>query len=163
MLTRKSRGAEQAAMAMALAALVLTGCGGGGSALEDAGLDTEYVSIAMSDTYVVLMLGDDGSFALIQDSTEQHEQGQLRRGPEPLAVGTWSFEEGRLDLSGDGWTVEFAADSTRVEVPARADTISSLRWVTSSEGSPFSACDLVSASEFQNFIRPPEGSGSEGM
>ena len=56
----------------------------------------------------------------------------------------------------------YEADSTRVEILARADTLSSLRWVTSTEGSPFSACDLVSMSEFDEFLHPTEGSGSSG-
>ena len=77
--------------------------------------------------------------------------------------GSWSYSDGRLDLQGDGWTVTFESDSTRVTLLDRADTLSSLRWVTSSGGSPFSACDLVSASEFVEFVHPTEGSGSEGM
>ena len=153
-----------AAAALSLTALS-AGCGGSPeTSPQSLGLDSEYVSVELTDTYVVLMLGDDGSFALIQDEPMRYgEESKLRRGPQPLAVGTWSFSESRLDLEGDGWTVTFESDSTRVEIPDRADTISSLRWVTSTEGSPFSACDLVSASEFKEFLHPTEGSGSEGM
>jgi hypothetical protein len=150
-------------LAAACLAVLLAGCGDGGSALETAGLDSEYVSVELSESYVVLMLGDDGSFVLMQDETDRYREPGMRRQPEPLALGEWSFAEGRLDLEGDGWTVTFESDSTRVAIPARSDTISSLRWVTSTEGSPFSACDLVSATEFRDFLRPPEGSGSEGM
>jgi len=164
-MVRRTRITEVSAFALAVALLAASigGCGGGDSALEEAGLDSEYVSVELEETYVVLMLGDDGSFVLMQDETDRYREPGMRRQPVPLALGEWSFADGRLELEGDGWTVAFESDSTRVAIPARSDTISSLRWVTSTEGSPFSACDLVSATEFRNFLRPPEGSGSEGM
>lgn len=151
------------AAALLSAALLSGGCGSNEDALEAAGLDSEYVSVALTQEYVVLMLGDDGSFAVIRDTTEPYCDTTMRRGPEPVGHGEWTFSDGRLDLKGDGWTVVFESDSTRVEIPDRSDTLSSLRWVTSSEGSPFEACDLVSASEFQEFLHPTEGAGGAGM
>ena len=130
--------------------------------LEAAGLDSEYVSVGLTETYMVLLLADDGRFYLVEDDPNRGENPTMRPNPAPMASGEWSFQDGRLDLEGDGWTVVFELGSTRVDVPARSDTLSSLRWVTSSEGSPFSACDLVSASEFQEFLNPSEGSGSSG-
>lgn len=147
----------------AAAALTLTGCGGAGPApVENAGLDSRYVSVADGDVCTTLLLQSDGRLIVREEERGDGRDRKMRPEPTPLASGTWDFSDGRLALEGDGWTAAFTPDSTRVEVPRRAGTLSSLRWVTSSEGSPFSACDLVSASELDNLIDPPEGSGSSG-
>ena len=146
-----------------VAALILAGCGRAGpGSVELAGLDRKYVSVESGDTCMVLVLSDDGGFLVLEEQRDRWRERQMRPASTPAAAGEWTFSEGRLDLEGDGWTASYEADSTRVEIPARADTLSSLRWVTSTEGSPFSACDLVSASEFDEFLHPTEGSGSSG-
>ncbi|MCK4512817.1 hypothetical protein KAW64_13815 [bacterium] len=142
-------------------ALVLCGCGRTApSPVERAGLDTEYVSVEDRETSIVLSLGKDGTFSVREGLHDRDRERVMRPEPAPLATGTWVYTDGRLELAGDGWTARYEADSTRVEIPARADTLSSLRWVTSTEGSPFSACDLVSMSEFDEFLHPTEGGGS---
>ena len=141
----------------------VTGCGRTApTPVERAGLDREYLSVARAGTCLLLVLGDDGSFLVSERTRDRWEDRPMRPEPEPIARGTWTFADGRLDLEGDGWEVLFVVDSARVEVPARSDTLSSLRWVRSSEGSPFSACDLVSVPEFDEFLHPTEGSGSAG-
>jgi hypothetical protein len=147
-----------------LLAASLGGCGGApGSTLEEAGLDSEYVSIESMESYVVLLLSDDGSFAIIRDEVVPYgAEGRFRRGPEALGTGSWSFSDGLVELDGGEWRTTLRADSTRVAIPARADTIKSLTWVTGSGGSPLSAFDLVSASEFEEFLHPKGGTGSTG-
>ena len=148
---------------LAAVALVVTGCGGAGpTPLELAGLDREYLSVESGDACLVLVLGNDGGFLVRQRERDSWDDGPMRPEPTSVATGKWAFSAGRLDLDGGGWTASYEADSTRVEIPARADTLGSLRWVTSTEGSPFSACDLVSAAEFDEFLHPAEGSGSSG-
>ena len=147
---------------VAVCALV-AGCGRTApTPVERAGLDREYLSVAGGDTCLLLVLGDDGSFLVSERARDRWEHRPMRPGPEPVAKGTWTSADGRLDLEGDGWEVLFVVDSARVEVPSRSDTLSSLRWVRSSEDSPFSACDLVSVPEFDEFLHPTEGSGSAG-
>jgi len=128
--------------------------------LESAGLDHEYLSVDDADTCLVLALADDGRFFVTQRERDCTEDRTMRPDPEAIASGSWSLAEGMLNLEGDGWTVRFEPDSTRVEIPRRAGRLSSLRWVRSTEGSPFSACDLVSSSEFRELLHPKEGSGS---
>ncbi|MFH1865151.1 MAG: hypothetical protein ABIK85_04650 [Candidatus Eisenbacteria bacterium] len=123
-------------------------------------LDTEYLTVESGDTCRVLLLREDGGFVVIERERDTWCARQMRPVPAPVATGAWSLVDGRLHLEGTGWTVVFEPDSTRVEIPARSGTLSSLRWVTSTEGSPFSACDLVSASEFDEFLHPTGGSGS---
>jgi hypothetical protein len=146
--------------------LAISGCGGEERASVDlAGLDRRYISVggAESDTCRHLILADDGSFSVTERGPEcPGEDRRMEPAPKPVATGVWTFSDGRLNLEGDGWTVTFEPDSTRVELLARADTISSLRWITSTGGSPFSACDLVSEAEFDEFVHPTEGSGSSG-
>lgn len=158
---------ERSRAALVVAAAILVGCGRAGpTPVELAGLDREYVSVASDETCMVLLLRNDGGFLVLERARdpERHPSRDMpmRPEPEPVATGKWVFSDGLLDLEGDGWMASYEADSTRVEIPARADTLSSLRWVTSTEGSPFSACDLVSASEFDEFLHPTEGSGSSG-
>ncbi|MFH1689648.1 MAG: hypothetical protein ABIE42_05355 [Candidatus Eisenbacteria bacterium] len=148
-------------VAVVVATMLLRACGSTvPTPVEYAGLDGEYVSVASGDTCMVLVLENDGSFLVVEEERDRRFERQMRPEATPVATGTWAFAAGRLALEGDGWKVLFEADSTRVEIPARADTLSSLRWLTSTEGSPFSACDLVSASEFNEFLNPTEGSGS---
>lgn len=128
--------------------------------VESAGLDGEYLSVADADTGLVLALEDDGRFFVTERGLDCDRDRVMRPDPEPIAVGSWAFAEGTLRLEGDGWTVQFEADSIRVEVPRRAGTLASLRWVESTEGSPFSACNLVSRSELRELLDPTEGSGS---
>ena len=144
--------------------LALSGCGSPApTPVELGGLDREYLSVGDADTLLVLSLGEDGSFAVTERAGDCGEDNRMRPEPEPLARGEWSFVDGALQLVGDGWTAFFAPDSTRVEVPRRADTLACLRWVRSTEGSPFSACELVSASQFHELLHPTEGSGSSGF
>lgn len=148
-------------------AVVLGGCGRTApSTVELAGLDREYVSVASGETCIVLLLRSDGDFLVSEraQDPERHASREMPMRPEPapVATGKWTFADGLLDLTGDGWMASYEVDSTRVEIPQRADTLSSLRWVTSTEGSPFSACDLVSASELDEFLHPTEGKGSSG-
>jgi hypothetical protein len=133
--------------------------------VELAGLDREYVSVAgaETDTCRHLILADDGSFSLMERGRVcPHEDRRMEPTPAPLATGEWTFVDGHLTLEGDGWTVTFEPDSTRVELLARSDTVGSLRWIKSTGASPLSACDLVSEVEFHEFLRPTEGSGSSG-
>jgi len=153
--------------ALTAAALVLcvlvAGCGRTESTpAESVGLDREYLSVDDADTCLVLALADDGGFSVTMRERECDRDRTMRPNPEPIASGSWAFADGRLNLEGDGWSVSFEADSTRVEIPRRAGTLASLRWVQSTEGSPFSACNLVSSSEFQELLHPTEGSGSSG-
>ena len=144
-------------------AVALCGCGRTAtSPAESAALDTEYVAIEDRETSTILTLARDGTFSVREEEHERYPEPVMRPETAPLATGTWVYAGGGLELQGDGWTARYEADSTRVEIPARADTLSSLRWVTSTEGSPFSACDLVSMSEFDEFLHPTEGSGSSG-
>jgi hypothetical protein len=50
--------------------------------------------------------------------------------------------------------------SEYVAVRRGAGFLSSLRWLSSTEGSPFTACDLVAREEFHDLLHPPEGDGS---
>ncbi len=154
-------------------AVVVGGCGPGGcgrnasSTVEFAGLDTEYVSVEDRETSIILALARDGTFSAREGVLDRYHRGRDSEGlvspePAPLASGMWVYADGGLELQGEGWTARYEADSTRVEIPGRADTLKSLRWVTSTDGSPFSACDLVSMSEFDEFLHPTEGSGSSG-
>ncbi len=145
------------------AAIVLGGCGRTTPVpVELAGLDTEYVSVEDRETSMILSLGRDGTFSASEGVLDREHEDIMRPEPAPLATGMWVYTDGGLELQGEGWTARYEADSTRVEIPGRADTLSSLRWVTSTEGSPFSACDLVARSEFDEFLHPTEGSGSAG-
>ena len=153
--------------ALAVAAMILAGCGRAGpTPAELAGLDREYVSVGSVEACIVLLLQSDGGFLVSERARdpERHASREMPMRPEPapVATGKWTFADGLLDLTGDGWMASYEVDSTRVEIPQRADTLSSLRWVTSTEGSPFSACDLVSAPELDEFLHPTEGKGSSG-
>ncbi len=142
---------------------VLGGCGRTApSPVELAGLDTEYVSVEDRETSTILVLGRGGTFSVREGVLDRDREDIMRPEPAPLATGMWVYTDGGLELQGEGWTARYEVGSTRVEVPGRADTLTSLRWVTSTEGSPFSACDLVSMSEFDEFLHPTEGSGSSG-
>lgn len=144
----------------AAAVLVASGCGAPEPThLSDAGLEDTYVAVVHRGHSEVLELADDGTFIYRKGVCE--EAGLGAEG-EVLGAGEWMLVRDRLELSGEGWTAVFVQDSTRVAVPGRSDTIGSLRWVGSSEGSPFNAVELVSMRQFENFVRPPEGSGSEG-
>jgi len=144
-------------------AAVLGGCGRAApSPAELAGLDTEYVSVEDRETSTILALERDGTFSVCEGVLDRDRADIMRPEPAPLAAGMWVYADGGLELQGEGWTARYEADSTRVEVPGRADTLNSLRWVTSTEGSPFSACDLVARSEFDEFLHPTKGSGSSG-
>jgi hypothetical protein len=148
-------------VAVLCAASMGAGCGSTERApAERGGLDAEYMTVEGGDTCRVLVLHDDGGFVVTERERDTWCDRAMRARPAPVATGTWTLDGGRLCLEGTGWTVAFETDSTRVEIPARSDILSSLRWVTSSGGSPFSACDLVSASEFDEFLHPTEGSGS---
>ena len=163
LLTPCGRGPLWFTWAWVCVAVALCGCGRSApTPVEFAGLDSEYVSIEDRETSIVLSLGPDGTFSVREEEHERYPEPVMRPEPAPLASGTWVYAAGGLELQGDGWTARYEADSTRVEILARADTLSSLRWVTSTEGSPFSACDLVSMSEFDEFLHPTEGSGSSG-
>ena len=144
-------------------AAVLGGCGRAApSPAELARLDTEYVSVEDRETSTILALERDGTFSVREGVLDRDREDIMRPEPAPLATGMWVCTDGGLELQGEGWTARYEADSTRVEVPGRADTLNSLRWVTSTEGSPFSACDLVSRSEFDEFLHPTKGSGRSG-
>jgi hypothetical protein len=130
--------------------------------VELAGLDTEYVSVEDRETSITLALGRDGTFSVREGVLDRDREDIMRPEPAPLATGMWVYADGALELQGEGWTARYEADSTRVEIPGREGTLNSLRWVRSTEGSPFSACDLVSRSEFDEFLHPTEGSGSSG-
>jgi hypothetical protein len=151
---------------LAALALTISACGGEEPrSVELAGLYDEYVSVggADADTCRHLFLDDDGRFTVTARGLDSpHEDRRMEPAPAPVATGVWSFVDGRLSLEGDGWTATFEPDSTQVQLLARSDTVGSLRWVTSTGGSPFSACDLVSAAEFYEFLHPTEGSGSSG-
>ena len=156
-----AHGPQRATWAWVCLVVVLCGCGRTvPSPVEVAGLDTEYVSIEDQETSIVLSLGQDGTFSVRGGVHDRDRELVMRPESAPLAAGTWAYGDDTLELQGDGWTARYEADSTRVEIPGRADTLSSLRWVTSTEGSPFSACDLVSMSEFDEFLHPTEGDGS---
>ncbi|MCK4512240.1 hypothetical protein KAW64_10905 [bacterium] len=150
-------------------AVVVGGCGRTApSPVELAGLDREYVSVASGEICIVLLLRSDGGFLVSErraGDPERHGSREMPMRPEPapVAAGEWTVSDGLLDLAGDGWMASYEADSTRVEIPDRVDTLSSLRWVTSTEGSPFSACDLVSRAEFDEFLHPTEGRGRSGL
>jgi len=144
-------------------AAVLGGCGRAApSPAELARLDTEYVSVEDRETSTILALERDGTFSVREGVLDRDREDIMRPEPAPLATGMWVCTDGGLELQGEGWTARYEADSTRVEVPGRADTLNSLRWVTSTEGSPFSACDLVSRFEFDEFLHPTKGSGRSG-
>ena len=130
--------------------------------VESVGLDHEYLSVDEADTCLVLTLADDGGFSVTMRERDCDRDRTMRPNPEPTSSGSWTLADGRLNLQGDGWRVSFVPDSTRVEIPRRAGVLTSLRWVESTEGSPFSACDLVSSSEFRELLNPSEGSGSSG-
>jgi hypothetical protein len=128
------------------------------STAETLGLAREYVDVDRDqDLPVVLQLDDDGTFIYIKGP---RGRGEVAPAPASLAEGTWQCADGDLELRGDGWSASFAADSTWVEVPRGARMLTSLRWVTSSPGSPFSACNLVSRAEFEELLSPKAGTGS---
>jgi hypothetical protein len=125
---------------------------------ESLGLAGEYIDVHHDeDAPVVLELHDDGSFSCVRGP---RRPGEVAPAPKTLGRGTWGFEAGRLELHGDGWTVTFVPDSTWVEIPRGGAMMRSLRWVTSTEGSPFTASDLVSRDELLELLHPTEGSGS---
>jgi hypothetical protein len=128
-------------------------------AVDSAGLDSRYVGLEYADGHVVLELRDDGTFLLRGRVPEGEE---MRAHPPELGRGVWTLSAAGLELGGGSWLTVFEPDSAYVEIPTGADVLRTLRWVDSTSGSPFNACDLVSFSDLENLLRPPEGSGSEG-
>lgn len=112
------------------------------------------------DTHVVLQLRDDGSFAFVRGP---REPGEVAPEPETIADGSWDMIGGRLEVMGEGWTATFVPDSSWVTIPRGAAMLPSLRWVTSTEGSPFEAGHLVSRDDLRELLHPTEGSGSSGF
>lgn len=147
-------------MALALAACA-AGCGGepAQTAVESAGLDSRYAGLEYEDGHVVLELRDDGTFVLSEEVPEGEE---MRVRPAELARGVWTLSSAGLELGDGSWLTVFEPDSAYVEIPTGSDVLRTLRWVDSTSGSPFNACDLVSHSGLHNLLHPPEGSGSEG-
>jgi hypothetical protein len=139
--------------------LLLSGCGGEEpSRAESMGLAGEYVDVhRCEDTPSVLQLHDDKSFTYLRGP---RMLGEVAPRPETLGEGSWSFESGLLDLRGESWTASFTPDSIWVEIPSGAALMRSLRWVTSTGASPFTASNLVSRAELQELLHPTEGSGS---
>jgi hypothetical protein len=163
MRSRTSRAAGLLALLVTAVAIGIAACGSEEPTSAGlGGLDRRYVSVDSADTCRLLVLADDGRFHVTARERDCWTEGRMRPAPVPIATGVWTFDGARLDLEGDGWMVTFEPDSTRVELLARSDTIGSLRWITSTGGSPFSACDLVSEAEFDEFVHPTEGSGSSG-
>lgn len=146
-----------------LAAFLVTGCGRTASTpVPGTDLDPEYLTVESGDACRVLLLREGGDFAILERERDAWCDRAMRPDPAPVATGVWTFAEGRLELDGSGWTVVFEPDSTRVQIMDRADTLGSLRWVTATGAPPLSACDLVSAAQFDEFLHPTEGSGSAG-
>jgi hypothetical protein len=129
------------------------------SRAESLGLASEYIDVhhEEDDAAPVLQLHDDGSFTYVRGPRTPSE---VAPAPETLGRGEWELEGAQLQLRGDGWTVAFVPDSTWVEIPRGATMMRCLRWVTSTEGSPFSASDLVSRDELAELLHPTAGSGS---
>ena len=104
-------------------AVALCGCGRTApSPAESARLDTEYVAVEDRERSTILTLAPDGTFSVREEEHERYPEPVMQPEPAPLATGTWVYADGGLELQGDGWTARYEADSTRVAIPARADT-----------------------------------------
>ena len=156
-----TEGVSKCALALMLvsAALLVSCAREEASVATGPSLDDRYLSVGSPDGCVVLTLGQTGEFVVRRN---QPEGGKMTRLPPVISNGTWHLSSQGLELTDGEWKTFFIPDSTRVELPGRADTIRSLRWLSSTPGSPFNACDLMSSSDFERFLHPPEGSGSEG-
>jgi hypothetical protein len=125
------------------------------------GLAGEYVDVdSDEDRPLVLQLRDDGTFIFVRGP---RAVGVVAPEPESIAEGRWEVIGGELEITAGGWRATFVPDSTWVTIPRGAAMLPSLRWVTSTEGSPFSAGHLVSREHFEELLHPSEGSGSSGL
>lgn len=140
--------------------VTISGCGGeDSSVIAESGLDESYVGLEYPEGHVVLELDGEGDF-LFRSAVPEGEEMRVR--PVELAQGRWELSGGGLEVGGEGWATYFAPDSALVVAPVGSGTLRILRWVGSTAGSPFNACDLVSHTDLENLLRPPEGTGSEG-
>ncbi|MBN2565731.1 MAG: hypothetical protein JXB46_08470 [Candidatus Eisenbacteria bacterium] len=146
-------------LGLALLGFVLAACEAEApNGAQNLGLAGEYVDVERDeDRAVVLRLEDDGTFEYLKGP---RERGEVSPPSELLGEGTWTCVADNLLLEGEGWTTRFVADSIWVEIPRRAAMLRSLRWVTSTEGAPFSACNLVLRSDFNELLHPSAGTGS---
>jgi len=67
-----------------------------------------------------------------------------------------------VELHGDRWVAVLVTDEVPVSLAGRSDTLSGLRWTTTSGTAPVDTGRFMRHQEFADFVNPPAGSGCEG-
>ena len=89
--------------------------------------------------------------------------GDPTEGEREIARGSWTPLGEGIELDAEEWRATLVSHSVPVTIAGRTDTLPGLRWISESESAPLKSGRLVRRREFDEFLHPPEGSGTEGM